>query len=71
MPLRLKVREVVKLLEERGWVMAGQRGSHQQFEHPAIRGKVTVSGAPHVELKPGTLGSILRQAGIDPKELRT
>jgi hypothetical protein len=30
----LKVRELIKLLEEAGWVLARTRGSHRQFKYP-------------------------------------
>lgn len=44
MPKRMKVREVIKLLEADGWFLARTRGSHRQFNHPTKPGTVTVSG---------------------------
>ena len=32
--------------------------------HPAKSGTVTVSGKPGIEVPPGTLNSILKQAGL-------
>ncbi|MEP0785378.1 type II toxin-antitoxin system HicA family toxin [Trichocoleus sp. DQ-A1] len=29
----MKVREVIKLIEEDGWYLARNRGSHRQFKH--------------------------------------
>jgi predicted RNA binding protein YcfA (HicA-like mRNA interferase family) len=29
----VKVREVIKLLEENGWYQVRMRGSHRQFQH--------------------------------------
>ena len=60
----MKVREVVKLLEADGWYPAGTRGSHRQYKHPTRAGTVTVSGKPNVDVPPGTLNSILKQAGL-------
>ena len=40
------------------------RGSHRQFKHPSKPGTVTVSGNPSVEIPPGTLNNILKQAGL-------
>ncbi|MCY3021152.1 MAG: type II toxin-antitoxin system HicA family toxin [Planctomycetota bacterium] len=60
----MKVREVLRLLREDGWVLVAQRGSHQQFKHPAKPGKVTVAGRPSLDIPPGTLNSILKQAGL-------
>jgi len=60
----MKVREVLRLLHDDGWHLARQRGSHQQYRHPTKRGLVTVAGKPNDDLAPGTLNSILKQAGL-------
>jgi predicted RNA binding protein YcfA (HicA-like mRNA interferase family) len=60
----MKVREVIKLLEERGWRLARTKGSYRQLKNPNRRGTVTVSGKPNVDVPPGTLNSILKQAGL-------
>jgi predicted RNA binding protein YcfA (HicA-like mRNA interferase family)/predicted RNase H-like HicB family nuclease len=60
----MKVREVIKMLEADGWHLVRTRSSHRQFKHPAKPGKVTVPGHLNDEVKPGTLSSILRQAGL-------
>jgi predicted RNA binding protein YcfA (HicA-like mRNA interferase family) len=60
----VKVREVIKALRQDGWTMTAQRGSHRQFTHRAKPGKVTVAGNLGDEVKPGTLASIWRQAGL-------
>ncbi len=40
----MKVREVIKLIEQDGWYLARTRGSHRQFKHPTKSGLVTVAG---------------------------
>jgi len=60
----MKVREVVRLLEEDGWYLARTKGSHRQYKHPTKPGTVTVSGNSGVDMPPGTLNSILKQAGL-------
>ncbi|MCA9111052.1 MAG: type II toxin-antitoxin system HicA family toxin [Planctomycetaceae bacterium] len=60
----MKVREVIKLLESEGWRQSRMRGSHRQFKHPVRPGTVTVAGKPNVDIPPGTLNSILKQAGL-------
>ena len=60
----MKVREVIKLIEEDGWYLARTRGSHRQFKHPIKSGLVTVAGKPSDDLAPGTLNSILKQAQL-------
>lgn len=59
-----KVREILSLLRQEGWVLLTQRGSHRQFVHPDKPGRVTVSGKPSKDLPPSIHRSILRQAGL-------
>lgn len=56
-------REIIKLLEKDGWYSVRIVGSHHQFRHPVKKGKVTVPH-PRKDFKPGTLKSILKQAGL-------
>jgi predicted RNA binding protein YcfA (HicA-like mRNA interferase family) len=42
----MKVREVIKLIEQDGWYLARTRGSHRQFKHPTKSGLVTIAGKP-------------------------
>jgi predicted RNA binding protein YcfA (HicA-like mRNA interferase family) len=60
----MKVRDVVRLLLDDGWILARTRGSHQQYRHPVKPGLVTVPGSGNDDLAPGTLNSILKQAGL-------
>ncbi len=61
---RVKVREIIKLIEEDGWFLGRTRGSHRQYKHPIKQGLVTVPGKPGDDLAPGTQKSILKQAGL-------
>lgn len=63
-----KIREILALLEADGWYAVTIRGSHRQFKHPTKPGRVTVAGKPSDDVAPGTLNSILKQAGL--KEIR-
>lgn len=60
----MKVREALALLRRNGWFLVATRGSHLQFKHPVLPGRVTVAGKPSDDLAPGTLNSILKQAGL-------
>jgi predicted RNA binding protein YcfA (HicA-like mRNA interferase family) len=64
----MKVREVIKLIEEDGWYLARTRGSHRQFKHPTKSGLVTIAGKPSEDLAPGTLNSIFKQAQLKEKK---
>jgi predicted RNA binding protein YcfA (HicA-like mRNA interferase family) len=63
----VKVREVIELLEADGWFLVGTRGSHRQYKHPRKLGRVTVAGKMSDDLAPGTLNSIMKQAGLKEK----
>jgi predicted RNA binding protein YcfA (HicA-like mRNA interferase family) len=52
------------MLNDDGWYLVATRGSHRQFKHSLKPGRVTVPGKPSDDLAPGTLNSILKQAGL-------
>jgi predicted RNA binding protein YcfA (HicA-like mRNA interferase family) len=60
-------RQLVRVLEQAGFVFDRQRGSHMMLwrSNPPT----TVSVPDHHELDRGTLRAILRQAGISPSRL--
>ncbi|MCA3238666.1 MAG: type II toxin-antitoxin system HicA family toxin [Curvibacter sp.] len=60
----MKLSEILRMLQEDGWFLVATRGSHRQFKHAAKPGRVTVAGKPADDLAPGTLSSILKQAGL-------
>lgn len=60
----MNIREIVKLLEDDGWYLTRTRGSHRQFKHSDKPGTVTVAGKQSMDIPPGTLNSILKQAGL-------
>lgn len=60
----MTVRDVIKMLRQDGWILVRMRGSHRQYKHPEKSGLVTVAGNPGLDIPPGTLGNILRQAGL-------
>jgi len=60
----MKIREVIKMLQADGWYLVATRGSHRQYKHPSKLGRVTIAGNTGDDLAPGTLNSILKQAGL-------
>lgn len=60
---KLKVKEVIKMLEDDGWYLKNIKGSHRQFKHPTKEGKVTVNGKKNDTLDQFLLNSIAKQAG--------
>ncbi|MCK4850165.1 MAG: type II toxin-antitoxin system HicA family toxin [Phycisphaerae bacterium] len=62
----MKYRDVIKRIEAEGWYVERTIGSHMQFRHRTKPGTVTVpaGGKLAKEVPPGTLNSILKQAGL-------
>ncbi len=60
----VKVKELIKTIEADGWEQVRMRGSHRQYNHPTKAGTVTIAGKPSTEMPPGTLNSVLKQAGL-------
>jgi predicted RNA binding protein YcfA (HicA-like mRNA interferase family) len=56
-------RSIIKRLKPNGWYEVAQSGSHIQFGHPQLKGRVTVPH-PKKDIPIGTLKSIERQSGI-------
>jgi predicted RNA binding protein YcfA (HicA-like mRNA interferase family) len=64
----MKVSEILRKLQEDGWYLVVTKGSHRQFKHARKSGRVTVAGKGSDDLPPGTLNSILKQAGLKNQE---
>jgi predicted RNA binding protein YcfA (HicA-like mRNA interferase family) len=59
----MKSRDIIRKIEQAGWVHVGTTGSHHQFKHPTKPGRVTVPH-PVKDVKIGTRMSIERQSGV-------
>jgi len=64
----MKIRDVIKLIENDGWYLVTTKGSHRQYKHPDKTGRVTIAGYPSYDLAPGTLNSVMKQAQLKKKE---
>jgi len=65
----MKVREIIELIENDGWYLVRQKGSHRQYKHKVKRGLVSI--AVHKmsdDIAKGTLNSILKQAQLKTDE---
>ena len=56
------------ILEDHGWTLARQSGSHRTYKHPCHPMLVTVSGRWNSTMSEGMLTSVRRTSGIE--ELR-
>ena len=60
----MKVREVIRLIEQDGWYLVASKGSHMHYKHKTKLGRVTVAGKGSKDIAPGTLLAIMKQAGL-------
>jgi predicted RNA binding protein YcfA (HicA-like mRNA interferase family) len=61
----MKVKEIIRLIENDGWRFSRQKGSHMVYIHTIKKGIVVVpSHGMNSDLKKGTENSILKQAGL-------
>jgi predicted RNA binding protein YcfA (HicA-like mRNA interferase family) len=56
-------RDIIAVLLNDGWFLAGQTGSHRHFKHPTKPGKVTVPH-PKQDLPLKTIKSIEKASGL-------
>lgn len=59
----IKVRKVIKLLQQDGWEIVRVKRDHRQFKCRDKPGTVTVSGKLNDDVDPFLLNSIWKQAG--------
>jgi predicted RNA binding protein YcfA (HicA-like mRNA interferase family) len=63
----VKVRDVIRLLQAKGWNHVRTTGDHRIFRN--AEGRITViSGKGGDDVRPGTYRAILRQTGIKESE---
>jgi len=58
----MKIRDVIKIIEDDGWLLVTTKGSHRQYKHSIKTGRVTIAGHLTDDLAPGSLNSIFKQA---------
>jgi predicted RNA binding protein YcfA (HicA-like mRNA interferase family) len=60
----VKVKEIIRMVEESGWYLDRTKGSHRQYKHITKPGIVTILGKLSDDVKKGTENNILKQAGL-------
>jgi len=64
----MKARDIIRLIENDGWYLIRQKGSHKQYKHPVKKGIVTIAAHKQSDdIAPGTLNSIFKQAQLKLK----
>lgn len=62
-------KNLIRLLEEKGFVLKRVSGSHHIYFHPEIKKIVVVPVHGNKDIPLGTFRSILKQAGISKDEI--
>jgi predicted RNA binding protein YcfA (HicA-like mRNA interferase family) len=48
----VKIKEIIKIVEEDGWFYVHTKGSHRKFHHLVKKGSVTIAGKPSADIHP-------------------
>jgi len=65
----MNVSEIIKIIENDGWFLVRQKGSHRQYKHESKNGLVTIaSHKMSDDIAIGTLNSILKQAQLKQEQ---
>lgn len=56
-------KQMIRLIQQVGWYQVSQAGSHAQYKHPTLPGRVTIPKGVR-DLPVGTVKSVCRQAGL-------
>ena len=62
-------KKLLKFLKKQGFYISRQSGSHMILHHKTDKTKRVTLPIHNKDLKPKTFSSILKQAGIDKKEV--
>jgi len=60
----MKVKEIIKIIEQNGWMMVRRIRKSPQFKHINKEDLVTIAGHLNDDLAKGTLKSIIKQADL-------
>ena len=67
MPEMLSSREIIRVLEDNGFILVSQKGSHKKFKK---HGRIVIVPDPKKEIPKGTFASILRQSGLNKEDFQ-
>ena len=65
----LTPQQMIDLIEDRGWYLYRQRGSHRVYRSLSDMSKMTVIPYHKHDLAPGTQRAIMRDVGLSPADL--
>ena len=60
----MNAKQLIKMLEENGWIEVRSRGSHRMFRHPDNKHTIPVAFHGSKDIPLGTLNKILKISGL-------
>ena len=65
MPKFLSSKHIIKVLEDKGFTLKSQKGSHKKY---ILNNKIVIIPYKNKEIPVGTFNSILRQSGLEKED---
>ena len=60
----MKAKEIIRIIENDGWKLIRQKGSHMHFQHPKKPGTASVPFHGSKDIAKHVIANILKQAGL-------
>lgn len=60
----MRFRELDKAVKSAGWYEVAKVGSHHQYKHPTMTGKITIPEHAGRDVSPTLAKKIMKQAGL-------
>ena len=67
--MNLNPKNLIKFLEENGFIFKRSKGSHNLYYNPVTNKTVIVPVHGGKDMKKGTFLAVIKQAGLDKKDL--
>ena len=65
MPVRLTVKQIISILKENGFMLIGQKGSHQKWHNPNTGAITILPCHGNNQIAIGTIYSIIRASKLE------
>ena len=65
MPVRLTVKQIISILKENGFMLIGQKGSHQKWHNPNTGATTIIPCHGNNQIAIGTIYSIIRASKLE------
>ena len=70
MPKLYSTKQIIKVLEEKGFIFVSQKGSHMKYRKTGSHNLNVIVPAKRKEVPMGTFRSILRQSNLNEEDFK-